>query len=79
MIPNINDPQAVNAQDVCPGYKASNVVRTSVGLTADLALAGDACNLYGTDVDFLSLTVEYQSQDRLHIEITPTFLDGSSK
>lgn len=57
LIPNINDPQAVNAQDVCPGYKASNVQRTPYGLTADLSLAGAACNVYGTDVDSLSLTV----------------------
>lgn len=63
---------------MCPGYSASNIVQTPFGLTADLALAGDACNLYGTDVDLLSLTVEYQSQDRLHIEITPTFLDASN-
>ena len=57
LIPNINDPQAVNAQDVCPGYKAFNVQRTAYGLTADLSLAGTACHVYGTDVDSLSLTV----------------------
>ena len=55
LIPNINDPQAVNAQDVCPGYKASNVKRTPYGLTADLSLAGTACNVYGTDIESLSL------------------------
>lgn len=78
LIPNIEDPEAVNAQAVCPGYTASNVVQTAFGVTADLALAGAACNVYGTDVNFLSLTVEYQSQDRLHIEITPTFIDASN-
>jgi hypothetical protein len=56
LLPNINDPQAVNAQDICPGYKASNVQRTPYGLTADLSLAGTACNVYGTDIDSLSLT-----------------------
>ena len=55
LIPNINDPEAINAQDVCPGYKASNVERTPYGLTADLSLAGTACNVYGTDIDSLSL------------------------
>lgn len=78
VLPNINDPDAVNAQDACPGYKASNVIRTLNGLTADLSLAGSSCDVYGTDVDFLSLTVEYQSSDRLHVEITPTYVDSSN-
>jgi alpha-glucosidase len=78
LIPNINDPQAVDAQEVCPGYKASNVVRTPFGLTADLSLAGPSCNVYGTDVDALILTVEYQSSDRLHVEITPKYVDSSN-
>jgi len=78
VLPNINDPQAVSAQDVCPGYTASNVFRTPYGLTADLSLAGSACNVYGTDVEALSLTVEYQSSDRLHIEITPAYIGSSN-
>jgi alpha-glucosidase len=78
VLPNINDPQAVNAQDVCPGYTASNVVRTPYGLTASLQLAEKACNVYGTDVDSLNLTVEYQSSDRLHVEIVPTYVDSSN-
>lgn len=51
------------AQDVssCPGYSASNVQQSSSGLTADLSLAGEACNAYGTDLPNLTLTVEYQS------------------
>lgn len=78
LIPNIRDSEAINAQDVCPGYLASNVVKTPYGLTALLNLAGPACNVYGTDVDFLNLTVEYQSSDRLHIEITPTYIGESN-
>ncbi|THV53748.1 hypothetical protein BGAL_0043g00340 [Botrytis galanthina] len=78
VIPNIQDPQAVNPQDVCPGYTASNIKRTHYGLTAYLSLAGDACNVYGTDVDFLNLTVEYQSKDRLHVEIVPTYVGPSN-
>lgn len=56
---------AVAAQDVtsCPGYSASNVQQTANGLTADLSLAGDACNAYGTDLPNLTLTVEYQSSE----------------
>jgi alpha-glucosidase len=78
LLPNIDDPDAVNAQDVCPGYKASDIVRTPFGLTAQLTLAGDACNVYGNDVEYLDLTVEFQSADRLHIGITPTYVDASN-
>lgn len=47
--------------DSCPGYQASNVVKSSTGLTADLKLAGKACNIYGKDLDDLVLKVEYQT------------------
>jgi alpha-glucosidase len=74
ILPNVQDPEAINAQTVCPGYKASQVERTEHGFTAALSLAGKPCNVYGTDVDYLSLTVEYQSADRLHVNISPTYL-----
>lgn len=45
----------------CPGYKVSNVKTTSQGLTADLTLAGKACNVYGTDIDKLRLEVTYET------------------
>jgi len=51
----------VLGQESCPGYSASNVQQTGSGLTADLALAGEACNVFGTDLPNLTLTVEYQS------------------
>ena len=76
VIPNIKDPKAVDAQTVCPGYTASNVQQTASGFTASLALAGKACNVYGTDIDALNLTVEYQREDRLHVAIVPTYLGG---
>lgn len=46
--------------DQCPGYSASNI-QTSEGqvVSADLSLAGTACNTYGTDLDSLVLAVEY--------------------
>jgi alpha-glucosidase len=53
----------------CPGYKASNVKTSDSGLTADLSLAGTACNAYGTDLTDLTLTVEYQTEQRLHVLI----------
>ena len=78
LIPNVADPQAVDVQSVCPGYKGSNVVRTQNGLTATLTLAGEACNVYGNDVDVLNLTVEYQAKDRLWVNIIPAYLDASN-
>ncbi|KZF23342.1 glycoside hydrolase family 31 protein [Xylona heveae TC161] len=78
VIPNINDPQAVDAQSVCPGYKATNVQNSTFGLTATLSLAGTPCNLYGTDIDTLNLTVQYQTADRLSVNIVPTYVDSSN-
>lgn len=45
----------------CPGYRASNVVETETGLTADLTLAGAACNVYGRDLENLKLSVNYDN------------------
>ncbi|KAI4598086.1 hypothetical protein KJ359_003895 [Pestalotiopsis sp. 9143b] len=53
----------------CPGYKASNVQTTTSGLTADLTLAGEACNVYGTDLTDLILEVSYDTETRLHVKI----------
>ena len=53
---NSNDPLAS-----CPGYTASNVKTTSSGLTADLSLAGTACNAYGDDLKQLTLEVVYET------------------
>lgn len=78
LIPNIVDPQAANAQSVCPGYKASDVQRTQYGLTASLSLAGKACSLYGNDVGQLTLTVEYQSSDRLSVKIEASNLSAQN-
>ena len=78
VIPNIEDPQAKDAQEVCPGYTASSVTRNPLGLTATLTLAGAACNVYGNDIVTLNLTVQYQSADRLAIRITPAVVDASN-
>lgn len=76
VLPNIRDPLAVDAQTACPGYIASSVKQTPTGLTALLSLAGHGCNVYGTDINSLNLTVEYQTTDRLHVEIVPTYIDA---
>lgn len=79
VIPNIQDPQAINAQDVCPGYKASQLQETDGGISAVLTLAGAPCNVYGNDVDVLNLKVEYQSKDRLAVNISPAYLVSSRR
>ncbi|CAG7915842.1 unnamed protein product [Penicillium olsonii] len=55
--------------DDCPGYRASNIQQFGQRLTADLSLAGDACNTYGSDLPDLKLLVEEQSEYRLHVLI----------
>lgn len=72
LLPNINDPEAKVAQAVCPGYAASSVQTSSTGLSAHLSLNGTACNAYGNDVHDLNLTVEYQTDQRLHVNIKPS-------
>ncbi|KAL4799677.1 glycosyl hydrolases family 31-domain-containing protein [Aspergillus venezuelensis] len=56
----------------CPGYKATKHWETKSGFYADLSLAGQACNVYGTDLPDLKLEVEYQTEDRLHVKILDT-------
>ena len=62
-LPNVKDPQAKQAQQLCPGYTASNVQRTKYGFTAALSLAGEAVRygilrwlLEGTDSDSVTST-----------------------
>ena len=45
----------------CPGYRAENVQTTASGLTADLTLAGTACDVFGRDIGDLRLLVNYDS------------------
>ena len=52
------DPAAL---DACPGYKAVNVQSDETSLTADLSLAGKACNVFGTDIQQLRLEVTYET------------------
>lgn len=78
LIANVDDPKAIDAQNVCPGYIASDVHHDATGMTAKLHLAGKPCNAYGTDVDSLDMIVEYLAKDRLNIQITPTYIDRSN-
>ena len=47
--------------DKCPGYRACTVKTTPTGLTANLVLAGPACNVYGDDLKKLKLEVNYDT------------------
>ena len=78
LLPNILSSDAPVAQDLCPGYTASDIRTSSTGLTASLSLAGDACNAYGTDVEALSLTVQYQTDARLHVDIKPSHITSEN-
>lgn len=77
--PNVLDPTAPNAQEECPGYIASGVKESVSGLTADLTLAGPACNVYGNEIQHLRLTVEYQAEDRLSVRIIPKYLAPANR
>ncbi|KAF2170137.1 glycoside hydrolase family 31 protein [Zasmidium cellare ATCC 36951] len=79
VLPNVKDPNAKQAQALCPGYKASNVSNTEFGFTATLGLAGDACNVYGTDIETLSFELDVQSAHRMRILIQPAYLDNTNR
>jgi alpha-glucosidase len=63
-LPHKSTLQARDADpNACPGYTASNVLKTDSSLTADLTLAGAACNVYSDDIKDLKLVVEYQTSE----------------
>ena len=43
LLPNVDNPNATDAQTVCPGYNASNVMMSANGFSATLMLAGAPC------------------------------------
>ena len=58
-----SDPKVL---DACPGYKAKNVLDLGHKLTADLVLAGTACNVFGNDTEKLKLEVTYENRKSIH-------------
>ena len=58
-------PSSIQARGIetCPGYKAQNVHVEATKVTADLVLAGTACNIYGTDLQNLVLEVNYETSE----------------
>lgn len=46
------------------GYTLNALEHTKTGLTAQLSLAGPACNAFGTDIANLTLEVTYETDTR---------------
>ena len=55
---------SVSDTSVVPGYTLSALRETRRGLTAELNLAGPACNAFGRDVTNLTLEVTYDTESR---------------
>ncbi|OLY80206.1 Alpha-glucosidase [Smittium mucronatum] len=55
----------------CPGYNVNNIVNSAdnSGFTADLYLAGSPCNIYGIDIQNLTLTVSVEKGNKLSVLI----------
>ncbi|KUJ23716.1 maltase glucoamylase [Mollisia scopiformis] len=52
----------------CAGYIASNVQLSNSGMSANLSLVG-SCNVFGTDLQNLRMTVHYETENRVHVKI----------
>ncbi|KAI6138508.1 glycoside hydrolase family 31 protein [Pisolithus tinctorius] len=59
----------------CPGYTLTSLTELQHGLSAQLQLAGPACNAFGSDIANLTLEVTYQSQSTIRIAIFDTAED----
>ncbi|KAI0800475.1 glycosyl hydrolases family 31-domain-containing protein [Fomes fomentarius] len=69
---NLEDQTYSHNVSSCPGYTLSSIHETKNGLTAQLNLAGSACNAFGRDIANLTLEVTYETQQRLHVNIYDT-------
>ncbi|KAJ8522623.1 hypothetical protein ONZ45_g829 [Pleurotus djamor] len=56
--------------DDCPGYEARNIKTTASTLTVDLILRGGGCHIYGPDIQQLTLKVQYETENRIHLKIS---------
>lgn len=77
LTPTIYDESAPNPQD-CPGYIASNVLKTDSGFTAALTIAGANCQAFGNDIADLVLEVQFQAKERLNVRIYPKYIAPSN-
>ncbi|KAF5391184.1 hypothetical protein D9757_003121 [Collybiopsis confluens] len=53
----------------CPGYLLHSLEESNTGLTAQLSLAGAACNAFGIDFENLTIQVTYETDTRLRVRI----------
>ncbi|KAF8629789.1 hypothetical protein AX17_005568 [Amanita inopinata Kibby_2008] len=56
----------------CPGYQLKSLTENKKGLTAQLQMAGAACNAFGHDMSALTVEVTYETTSRLHVNIYDT-------
>ncbi|EIW75819.1 glycoside hydrolase family 31 protein [Coniophora puteana RWD-64-598 SS2] len=54
------------------GYTLQDLKQSDTGLTAQLNLAGEACNAFGNDIRNLTIQVTYKTEQRLHVNIFDT-------
>ncbi|KAJ2503438.1 hypothetical protein GGH96_000228 [Coemansia sp. RSA 1972] len=63
---------ASGASKRCPGYIATRITETDNGFTALLKLNGQPCSKYGRDIASLTLSVRFDTSNRLHVHISDT-------
>ncbi|KAF9043930.1 alpha-glucosidase [Panaeolus papilionaceus] len=56
--------------DACPGYRATKIKTRLNGMSAELVLGAEPCNVFGDDIPKLNLDVTYETKDRIHVKIT---------
>jgi hypothetical protein len=56
----------------CPGYSLSNLSKSPTSLRATLSLIGGGCTAFGNDIKTLTLEVNYETKERLHVHIYDT-------
>ncbi|KAL0959205.1 hypothetical protein HGRIS_014485 [Hohenbuehelia grisea] len=66
-----NSTKSLNVSN-CPGYSLHSLKESRTGLTAQLSLAGPACNAFGNDIVNLTIQVTYDTKTRLHVNIFDT-------
>lgn len=71
LLANLEDPNAKDAQKLCPGYTATNVRNSPGGLSARLVLAGANCNVYGTDIELVLFSFTLITGKRLTTDYVP--------
>ncbi|KAF4566163.1 hypothetical protein EYR36_011578 [Pleurotus pulmonarius] len=74
LLPDTSNSSETNSFNVtkCPGYNLHQLKQSEFGFTAQLSLAGPACNAFGRDIVNLTIQVAHESQTRLHVNIFDT-------